>query len=62
MQVYVTQRGDAYHSRSDCSRITGPQRAGASRGYVVHPPREMSLAEAQAWKPVKPCPLCWTVA
>lgn len=59
MQVYVTQRGDAYHSRPDCTAITGPQRTAITMGYATYPPQEMSLADAQAWKPVKPCPRCW---
>lgn len=57
--VYVTARGDAYHSHSRCTRILGPQKAAATNGYEVHPPRRMSLAEAQAWKPVTQCPSCW---
>lgn len=57
--VYVTARGDAYHKSSKCTRITGPQKAAITNGYEVHPPRRMTLAEAQDWKPVTQCPACW---
>lgn len=57
--VYVTARGDAYHSSSKCTRITGPHKAAETNGYEVHPPRRMTLAEAQDWKPVTQCPACW---
>ncbi|MGW5568486.1 hypothetical protein ACWEWD_34410 [Streptomyces tendae] len=62
MQVYVTRRGDRYHSTPECPRILSAQRSARSQGYEVHPPLPMSLAEAEAWKPVQPCPACWTEA
>lgn len=59
MRVYVTARGDSYHSIPTCSKIVAGQRAALNNGNEVHPAREMPLDEAQAWKPVRGCPQCW---
>jgi len=62
MKVYVTARGDSYHSTPTCSQIVAGQRAAMNNGNRVHPAREMSLEEAQAWKPVWECNRCWVDA
>ncbi|MGQ4428867.1 hypothetical protein ACN6LL_004511 [Streptomyces violaceoruber] len=60
-EVYVTRRGDGYHSRPDCPRIVSAHKTARTLGYAVFPPEAMSLAAALAWKPVTPCPTCWEV-
>jgi hypothetical protein len=59
VQVFVTARGDSYHQVPECRQIVAGQEAARRNGNEVHPPRKMSLDEAQAWKPVTKCPSCW---
>lgn len=58
MTVYVTKRGDRYHSRPDCGSIVGPQRTAVTMGWEVHPVEEVSQAEAEECGKSKPCPAC----
>lgn len=59
MDVYVTARGDSYHQTAACRQIVAGQEAARRNGNEVHPPRRMTLEEAQDWKPVTKCPSCW---
>ncbi|QQM45232.1 hypothetical protein [Streptomyces liliifuscus] len=58
MTVYITKRGDRFHSRPDCGSIVGPQRTAVTRGYQVYPVEEVSRAEAESRGKGTPCPQC----
>jgi len=58
MTVYITKRGDRFHSRPDCGSIVGPQRTAVTMGWTVHPVEEVSLAEAEQRGKGVPCPQC----
>jgi hypothetical protein len=58
MSVYVTKRGDRYHSRPDCGSIVGAQRTAVTMGWDVHPVEEVSQVEAERRGKSEPCPAC----
>ncbi|MFF7576894.1 hypothetical protein ACFZBE_18190 [Streptomyces sp. NPDC008061] len=56
--VFITKRGDRYHSREDCGSVIGAQRTAVTMGWTVHPVEEVNLTEAEERGKGKPCPLC----
>lgn len=56
--MYITERGDRFHSRPDCGAIIGAQRTAVTMGWAVHPVEEVSRVEAEQRGKTMPCPQC----
>jgi hypothetical protein len=56
--VYITDKGDCYHSRPDCGAITGAQRTAVTMGWRAYPVEEVPLAEAVQRGKAEPCQQC----
>ncbi|MDT0377275.1 hypothetical protein RM572_00600 [Streptomyces sp. DSM 42041] len=56
--VYVTGKGDDFHTRPDCPAILRGQNTAHTMGWTVHQPEEVTRAEAEQRGQGKPCPQC----